>query len=88
MGAVPTAALDAGCDVSESATILKKALTDVDCEQSKCLLPNCAATLVLGGLVETFKDGAELARLAIADRSAVNKLEQFIEATRGAKRAG
>lgn len=56
-----------GSNVQESADILRESLSGKTSPQSEALLPNTAITLVLAGLADSPKTGADLARAALED---------------------
>jgi len=71
--------LAAGASPIENAEILRRALTDVDSLRSKAIVPNVAVALWIAGLVSRPHEGAELAKMTIADGLAARKLDQIIE---------
>lgn len=75
---IPFHALAAGKDVDESAAQLVEAISDPESPKSTALLPNAATALVLAGIVETFPEGATMARDAIASGAAVRTLQELV----------
>lgn len=74
--------LCAGSSTAENAEILRTAVTDVDSRRSQAIVPNVAVALWIAGLVSRPQEGAELARITIADGAAARKLDQIIEVSR------
>lgn len=76
-GLDPVAAehLAPGASAEENALILREALSDPQSPRSRALLPGAACALVMAGLAESFRVGADMARQAVADGKAIQKLE-------------
>lgn len=74
-------AVAGGKDHSESAAILRDAITAVNSPRAKACIPNAAAALVAGGLAGSWAEGAELARYSISSGAAWAKLEALAAAS-------
>lgn len=72
---LPAAALAAGATKEEAATILERAVTDVESLPSQALIPNAAAAILLGGLESDPVQAAARAREAVRSGAARAKLE-------------
>jgi anthranilate phosphoribosyltransferase len=70
-------ALEPGEDAAQNARILREALTDPVSPRCGALLPSAAAALWLAGLAKDFREGARLAREAVASGRAAKTLERF-----------
>ena len=73
-------ALSAGNDLAENAEILRIAISDVDSQRAKAILPTAATAIWLGGLAEDLEAAKSAACRAIEDGSAMGKLEAFVGA--------
>ncbi|MGV3616062.1 MAG: anthranilate phosphoribosyltransferase [Fimbriimonas sp.] len=76
-------ALAPGGSLSESAEILREALTDPDSPRARAVLPSAAAALWIAGLEENLRDAAARAQNAIASGRAADKLQELIRAGEG-----
>ncbi|HLK16644.1 MAG TPA: anthranilate phosphoribosyltransferase [Fimbriimonadaceae bacterium] len=81
MEPLPPSAIACGEDHGTSAAILKMAISEEESPRAFACLPNAAAALVVGGIAGTYREGAELARAAIASGAAFAKLEEFAKAS-------
>jgi len=79
MDELPASALDQGDGIEANAAILREALSDSSSERSAALIPNTAVTLVLAGLAADVRQGAELARSAVASGEAERLLVKLAE---------
>jgi anthranilate phosphoribosyltransferase len=70
-------ALLPGETADENAVILTEAVSNPDSLRSQAILPNVAAALWLAGVVDDPKSGVEVAREAIADGRALQKLRDL-----------
>jgi anthranilate phosphoribosyltransferase len=66
--------------VDGNAAILREALSRSDSPRSQALIPSAATALWLGGKAGDLREGAELARRAIASGAAIAKLHELVEA--------
>lgn len=78
---VPDSALTPAETIAGNAEILREAIRDPHSLRAKAVLPNAAATLWISGLVESHREGIEVALDAIASGRAYRKLEHLIEET-------
>ena len=80
-----TASLDSlkGGTLDENATILRNILTGTPGPQRDVVLMNASAALVAGDRASSLQQGIDLAREAIDNGQALDKLEQLIEVSQG-----
>lgn len=81
MDPLPREALAPGETVDENAAILREAITEPRSPRSLAIVPSAATAIYLGGLASTLLESANIARTAIADGAAIDRLERFVEAT-------
>ena len=74
-------ALDSGADPAENADILRVAISDVDSQRAKAILPTAAATIWLSGIAEDLAQAKDIAVESIASGKALGKLGAFVEAS-------
>jgi len=70
-----------GGTIEENAAIVKKVLEGEKGPRQDVVLLNASAALIAGGMAKDFKDGIEIARVAIGSGKAKEKLEKLIEFT-------
>lgn len=70
-------AISPGNSVMEGASILMEAISDPNSPRCGACLPNAGAALLIAGLVDSLKQGAELAHQTVADGLAKKKLEEL-----------
>jgi anthranilate phosphoribosyltransferase len=73
--------LTPGDTLAESASLLRRALSEPDSPQARAVVPNAAAALHLSGL-DSIAECADRAREAIARGAASRKLDELVEVTR------
>ncbi len=71
----------AGGSVEEAASALTEALTDPQSPKARALIPNSSIALLLAGIVGDPIEGANRARKAIEDGSALNTLKEMVKWT-------
>ena len=81
---VSTVAIQPGKTAEENANLLREAVTDVDCERSRAVLPSASCAIWIAGLAPDRRGATEMAREAIAEGKAREKLELFIQESRRA----
>jgi anthranilate phosphoribosyltransferase len=74
-------ALDPGVDPAENADILRVAISEVDSQRAKAILPTAAATIWLSGIAEDLAQAKDIAVESIASGKALEKLDAFVEAS-------
>ena len=70
-----------GGTIEENAAIVKKVLEGEKGPRQDVVLLNASAALVAGGMAKDFKDGIEIARIAIESGKAKEKLEKLVKFT-------
>jgi anthranilate phosphoribosyltransferase len=70
-----------GGTIEENAAIVKKVLEGEKGPRQDVVLLNASAALIAGGMAKDFKDGIEIARIAIESGKAKEKLEKLIKFT-------
>jgi anthranilate phosphoribosyltransferase len=73
-------ALTPGTTPSESAAILKEAITDLGSLRSQAILPSAAIAIWLSGLEDGLLEATERAKDSIREGKAIKKLEELISA--------
>lgn len=77
----PESALKGGETIEESAQILKESISDVKSPRFLAVQPNAALVLVASGVTQDLREGAALAREAVASGSAAAKLSEWVAAS-------
>jgi anthranilate phosphoribosyltransferase len=80
--AISPSALGQADTVEGNADILREAIGNADSPRSHVILPSVAAALWLGGVVDSLKEGVELAQTTIAAGKATDKLQELVGASR------
>ena len=70
-----------GGTIEENAAIVKKVLEGEKGPRQDVVLLNASAALIAGGMAKDFKDGIEIARIAIESGKAKEKLEKLVKFT-------
>ncbi|CAN5652037.1 anthranilate phosphoribosyltransferase [soil metagenome] len=71
--------LNPGADIAASAELLIEAITDPDSPRARAVRPNAAAAIWLGGVAQSLREGAEIARETVASGAARRKLDSLRE---------
>ena len=75
---VTVAAIQPGKTADENAALLREAVTDVDSERSRAVLPSSSCAIWIAGLAPDRRTATEMARESIKSGAAREKLEFFI----------
>ncbi len=76
---VSTAAIQPGSSAEENASFMREALTNVDSERSRAILPSAACAIWIAGITPDRRSASEMSREAIRSGAAREKLEVFIQ---------
>ncbi len=69
--------------VEENAALVKMAVSDVECPQSRAIIPNAAAAVWIAGIATDIASAADVARSAIRSGAALNTLDRLAFESQG-----